>query len=179
MNIRMMTGQNRTVLKNSRKGGFSLAEVVMAVFVSMLLFGGMINAYINVTRNAQWAGFSLAAQALATQTLEQARSGVWDPTIPKNEVSNMVAGLNSYSYSSGVATGYSWTNLDIPVNGGNYVRATNFVTLSSVPGLPSGVSMQMIQINTVWPFTRGTTTILYTNTVVTYMAPDNESVSSL
>jgi hypothetical protein len=180
MNIVAMTDRHKPLTKGSSQGGFSLAEVVMAVFVSMLLFGGMITAYTNVTRNAQWSGYSLAAQALAIQQVEQAHSAVWDPTDnpPKNEISNMMTGLSGYAYSGGVLSGYSWTNLDLPVNGGNYVRATNYVTLSTIT--PSaGVTLQVLQVNTVWPFRLGNATAYYTNTVVTYLAPDNRDPDTL
>jgi type II secretory pathway pseudopilin PulG len=106
---------------------FTLAELVMAIAIVAVILGGMTVAYTQTTRRAQWTGYSLAAQALAIQQLEQARSAVWDPSISKNELTNL--NLSSWSYSGGMLTGYTWTNLDIPISSINAVRATNYVTV--------------------------------------------------
>jgi hypothetical protein len=108
---------------------YSLAELVMAIAIVALVLDGMTVAYTQTTHCAQWTGCSLAAQALASQQLEQARSAVWDPSISisKNELTNL--NLSSWSYSGGVLTGYTWTNLDIPISSTNAERATNYVTV--------------------------------------------------
>lgn len=173
MNLRATAGNSK------QDAAFTLAEVVISIAIAAFVFGGIITAYIQTTRRAEWSGYSLAAQALAIQQLEQARSGVWDSSLGKNEVTNLVL-LNRNVAANGTVTGYSWTNLDIPVSGGNFTRATNYVTITMLPnvaGVP-GVSLQMVQVDTVWPFQIGKTNRFYTNTISTYLAPDNRDAST-
>ena len=169
------------------RSGFTLVEVVIALTITAFVFGGIITAYVQTTRFAEWTGHSLAAQALAVQQVEQARSAVWDPAIPDrpNEVTNLVLQGRSYTSLANkcfVLTGYSWTNLDIPISGTNFVRATNFVTvrmlyMNNQTNPP--IQLQMVQVDTVWPFYRGGATRYYTNRLATYLAPDNRDVSAL
>lgn len=171
----------RTTAGNSKQAAaFTLAEVVISIAIAAIVFGGIITAYIQTTRRAEWSGYSLAAQALAIQQLEQARSGIWDSSLGKNEITNLALNNWNYNAATRVVTGYSWTNLDLPVSGGNFVRATNYVTITmlmNVGGVPA-VSLQMVQVDTVWPFMTGNTNRLYTNTISTYLAPDNRDVST-
>jgi hypothetical protein len=159
--------------------GFTLAEVVMSVAITAIIFGGIITANVQLTKRSEWSGQSLAAQALAIQQLEQARSAVWDETLSKNEITNL--NLLNWTYSAGVGKGYSWTNLDIPISGTNYVPATNYVTvtlLTNVTGL-AAIKLQMIQVDTVWRFLAFGGTRVYTNTLVGYFGLDNVDVSNL
>jgi len=169
-----------------RNSGFTLAEVVMAIAIVAMVFGGMVMAYTQATRRAQWSGYSLAAQGLAIQQLEQARSAQWDPCIPTNQIfelnllspSNLPVGGTSL----GGISGYTWTNLDLPSSGSNFVRATNFVRVemfyaNRVSTPPAQI--QMIRVSTVWPFTWRNSTNLYTNTICTYTAPDNRDPRTL
>lgn len=159
---------------------FTLVEVTFAIMIVAVVLGGMTVAYTQATRRAQWSGYQLAAQALAIQTLEQARSAVWDQSLKVNQLTNL--NLSSWSYSAGVMTGYSWTNLDLPISGTNFIRATNFVTtsmlyLNGTTNPP--VQIQMVRVDTVWPFTWGNVNRFYTNTISTYCAPDNRDPSTL
>ena len=163
-----------------RVRAFTLAEVVIAIAIVATVLSSMTVAYTQATRRAQWAGYQLAAQALAIQTLEQARSAVWDQSQNLNQITNL--NLANWAYSSGVMTGYSWTNLDLPISGTNVVRATNFVSVRmlNLNGSTNPlVQIQMIQVNTVWPFLWGNVNRLYTNTISTYCAPDNRAAISL
>ena len=161
---------------------FTLAEVVISLAIAGLVFGGTITAYIQSTRNAEWTGYSLAAQALAIQQIEQARSAVWDPALGKNEITNLSFGSTwSYNASTRVGKGSSWTNLDLPVSGNRFTRATNFVTISmltNVTGAP-GVSLQVVQVDTAWPFMINGKYRLFTNSICTYLAPDNRDPGTL
>lgn len=160
---------------------FTLIEVVVSISIAAIVFGGIITAYVQATQRAEWSGYSLAAQGLAIQQLEQARSAVWDPALGVNEVTNLNLIARTYNNSTRVMRGYSWTNLDIPVAGGKFTRATNFVTVSmitNVTGTP-GVSLQMIKVDTVWPFTAGGKKKYFTNSIGTYLAPDNRDDSTL
>lgn len=159
---------------------FTLAEVVIAIAIVATVLSGMLVAYSQATRRAQWAGYQLAAQALAIQSLEQARSGVWDQSLNLNQLTNLT--LSGRSNAGGVMTGYTWTNLDLPISGTNVVRATNFVSVSMLylnGSTNPPVQVQMIRVDTVWPFLWGNVNRLYTNTISTYCAPDNRSASTL
>jgi prepilin-type N-terminal cleavage/methylation domain-containing protein len=160
--------------------GFTLVEVVVALAICTLLFSGIITAYIQASRSAEWAGYSLAAQAVGIHQIEQARSGVWDYSIGKNELTNL--NLLSWSYNSAtrVGTGYATNVLDLPVAGTNIVVVTNFVTVKmlNLTGF-TNVQVQMVTVDTVWPFLTRSGTRLFTNRTASYFGPDNRDVSSL
>jgi hypothetical protein len=158
--------------------GFTLAEVIIAIAISVVAFAGVIKCYTQTAQRAQWSGYSLAAQALAIKELEQARSAVWDITAlgNRNELTNLNLMGWTYNATTQIGTGYSIANLDLPVMGTNVIRATNFVTVRMVPltGFPT-VSVQMVRVDTVWPFKFGKFNC-YTNTVANYFAPDNSTL---
>src|SRR6516165_6822111 len=52
--------------------GMSLIEVVIAMAIVALIFGGTIQSYIQSSQRIKWSGYSLAAQSLAQETIEQA-----------------------------------------------------------------------------------------------------------
>lgn len=143
------------------KRGFTLVEVVLAVGILALVFGGILAAHVQSARRAEWTGYSLAAQALAIQQIEQARSAKWDvlDTPVVNEITNLPS--------------VTWAVLDLPISGTNEIRATNFVTVSTITlSTNPTASVQMVQVSTVWPFVSGGSTRLFTNTIANYFAPD-------
>ena len=162
-------------------GGFSLVEVVISVCIITLVFAGIIQGNIQSAKRAEWSGYSLAASALANQQLEQCRSALWDNGIfpPTNQLSALTHLLSwTYSTNTLVGTGYSWSDLDLPIAGTNRIRATNYVVvrminLNNVTNPP--VRFQMVQVDTVWPFNRFTGTRYFTNRMATYLAPDDRS----
>ena len=164
--------------------GFTLAEVVISIAVTGLVFVGVLSGYVQSARNAEWAGYSLAAQALAVQQIEQGRSAVWDYSIGtgKNELTNLNLIDLQYDNATKTATGYSWSTLDLPYSGTNVVRATNYVTVRMLyfnNNANPPVQLQMLQVDTVWPFTVGMVAKYFTNTVATYFAPDNRDPNTL
>lgn len=164
-----------------KASAFTLMEVVISIVIAAVVFAGIITAYIQTTQRAEWTGYSLAAQALAIQQLEQARSAVWDPSLGKNEVTNLNLVGFTYNNSTKVGRGYSWSTLDVPIAGGNFTYATNFVTitmLTNVTGAP-GVFLQFVRVDTVWPFTAGGQKKFFTNSIGTYLAPDNRDATTL
>ena len=169
---------------------FTLVEVVMSVAIVALIFGGIITANIQLTRRAEWSGQSMAAQALAIQQLEQARSAVWDEAGAVSVAQNQLTQLNltSWIYDLGTMTGhgYSSTKLDLPIAGTNIVWATNYVTVKMFTNLVYGslaslsaIKIQMVQVDTVWSFLAFGPRRLFTNTIVNYYAPDNRPVENL
>jgi prepilin-type N-terminal cleavage/methylation domain-containing protein len=159
--------------------GFALVEVVIALAIITLLFNGVITAYVQAGRSAEWAGYSLAAQAIGTQQIEQARAGVWDG-VKLNELTNLNLLSWSYNASTRVGTGYTTNILDVPVSGTNFVIVTNYVTIKmlDLTGF-TNVQVQMVTVDTVWPLLSRTGTRLFTNRTANYFGPDNRDVSSL
>jgi hypothetical protein len=161
-------------------------EVLIAVFIVALVFGLIFDGYVTTAKMAQWTGYSLAAQAMSGQSIEQARSAVWDIAMQKTEVTNMnlINKQITYSGNNWTMTGYTTNVLDIPWKGTNYIVATNFITVQSF--FENGVSnpwvqMQSVTVQTVWPFDAWGSYSLryYTNTICTFIAPDNRDPSTL
>lgn len=163
-------------MRRRASAGFTLIEVTISIVIAALVFGGILTGYIQSAKRAEWSGYSLSAQAYGVQQLEQARAATWDlsSTITTNQLLNLNSNNNmiGWTYSAGTYKGYSWTNIDIPYSGTNYMRATNFVTLTTnlVVSVAAGVdvAVQMLQVDTVWRF-KGKN---YTNRMVNYYAPD-------
>lgn len=159
-------------LKKSRLvTAFTLLEVVVSIMVTGVVFAAILTGYVQSARKAEWSGYSLAAEGLNVQQLEQIRAAIWDTDIVpiKDETTNL--NLKAWTFASGKYTGYSWTNLDTPFNttNNNKVFATNFVTLMTVNvSTNPPMSVKFIQADTVWKF-RGK---FYTNSIATYRAPD-------
>lgn len=134
---------------------FTLAEVVITTAIAAIVMGGSVYGYLAAAQRAEWSAYSLAAHSLAMQRIEQARAAKWDPMAfpPVDE-------LIPTNFPQQVNT------LDIPVSRTNVVYATNFTSISSISTNPS---LKMIRVDCCWMFmSRGP----FTNTVVTYRAPD-------
>lgn len=143
----------KSTLRSS--AGFSLAEVVMAVGITVLVFAGGVLGYVQSAQQAEWSAYSLAANSLAQQRLEQTRAAKWD-TQASPPIDNLVA----TNFPSRVDV------LDVPIAGTNIVYATNITTISNLSANPP---VKMVRVDCIWRFwNRG----VYTNTVVTYRAPD-------
>jgi prepilin-type N-terminal cleavage/methylation domain-containing protein len=168
----MCMTQKRTAVFPMRKhAAFTLIEVVVSVMITGVVFAGILTGYIQSAKKAEWSGYSLAAEALNVQQLEQIRAAKWDTqgNILIDETTNL--NLVGWTYAAGKWSGHSWTNLDTPFNStnNNVVYATNYVVLSTVvvTNLPL-VTVKLIQTETVWKF-QGK---LFTNSIATYRAPD-------
>ena len=141
----------------ARTAGFTLPEVMISLVIMLMVFGAIINAYIQGSYRAAWTGYSLAAQAAAIQQLESAKAAVWDPSQINMD---QIGGLTNPTY----------VMLDLPVTGTNAVYATNYTTVIL---LQNGVySNYFVQVNTVWPFRWKNQTSYYTNTIADYYAPE-------
>jgi hypothetical protein len=137
------------------RSAFTLAEVVMTTGLAAIVIGGSVYGYVTAAQRAEWAAYSLAAHSLAMQRVEQCRAAKWDPLgfPPVDEL---------------VATNFPQqiNTLDIPVSQTNVVYATNFTVISVVSTNPL---LKMIRVDCCWTFMRRGP---FTNTVVTYRAPD-------
>ncbi|MGH7952220.1 MAG: PulJ/GspJ family protein [Limisphaerales bacterium] len=141
---------------NSRTGdGFTLVEVMVSLAVLVLMGGGILASYIQSAQITNWQAYSLAAQSLVIQRVEQCRAAKWDtrsfPPVDELVGSNFPVLVEA---------------MDMPITRTNATYATNYTTISNVSVDPP---LRMIQVNCIWQFTNGK---IFTNTVVTYRAPD-------
>ena len=64
--------------RRRRCAGFTLAEVVVSVAILAFVMAGLIYGYVQINYRAERSSMSLAAQALAAESVEQARAAKWD-----------------------------------------------------------------------------------------------------
>jgi hypothetical protein len=162
--------------------GYSLVEVVIATGIIALVYGVIITGYIQCGLRAQWSGYSLAAQTLANQQVEQARSAIWDPFLVKNEITNLNLQSIKYTSTNKTWSGYVTTILDVPYLGTNFTIATNYVYVQLINMNNSSnppVQIHMVRVDTVWPFHYRDRKLYFTNTSATLLAPDNRDPSAL
>ena len=168
-----------------QEAGLTLVELLVSIVLVAVVFGTIVNSYISSAIMAEWTGYSLAAQQIGVQCLEQSRSAVWDIALGKCEITNMALINSSWNASNLTYTGYTTNILDVPYKGTNYVMVTNFITIQTIYENNSSnvpVQLQVIRVDTVWPFNRwGNYSIaaLYTNSIATYIAPDNRDPTTL
>jgi|ERR1043165_5688092 type II secretory pathway pseudopilin PulG len=143
----------------TKVAAFTIVEIVVCIAIVAMLFGGIITAYIQGAYRAEWAGYNLAAQALAMQQVEQAKSAVWDNS--HNEFTNILL--------------RSWGILDLPVSGTNRIYATNYVSVTTNQidfSISPPLCIYMVKVDTVWPYVRKDKVLYFTNSVADYYAPD-------
>ena len=138
--------------------GFTIIEVVIAVFISTIIFASAVYAYVGANDRAEWSAYSFAAQNLAMQAIEQARTAKWDP---QNWPVADDLGTTNYTQIE---------TLDIPMSKIS-VAATNYVSVSTVTNSPQ---IRQLRADCVWMFVtryhgaQGP----FTNTAVTFRAAD-------
>jgi prepilin-type N-terminal cleavage/methylation domain-containing protein len=133
--------------------GFTLIEVVITIGIVALVMHGTISGYVFSANRAEWSAYSLAAQSLAMQGVEQARAAKWDP-----QAWPVVDALGTTNYTQ-------VSVLDVPVTG-TPVFATNYVSISTVSANPP---LRELRTDCVWRLNeRGP----FTNSIVTLRAPD-------
>ena len=141
---------HRTDRANRPLSGFTLAEVVIAMAILSIVIQGVIYGYLHSSSRAEWNGYSLAAQSLASQGVEQARAAQWDPLVTDE--------LPPTNY-------IQIETLDLP-QAGKPIYATNYIRVTTVSDNPP---LRQIQASCVWRFAnRG----LFTNTITTLRARD-------
>jgi type II secretory pathway pseudopilin PulG len=159
MSIGMKPGLHLKTLRVRGPVGFTLVEVLISIVIAGAAVAGIVGGYHVVVQRAEWASASTAAHLHAVRRLELVRSARWDPA------------CSSYPTNANdlVATNFPplvWP-LDVPQSGTTVLVATNWVRIEDVPG--STVPLRIIEVECVWSLPdRGP----FTNTVVSYRAPD-------
>jgi prepilin-type N-terminal cleavage/methylation domain-containing protein len=142
--------------KNNRGcQGMTLAEVVMSIAVASIAVAGSVNGYILAVNQAECSAYSLAAQSLANQRMEQVRAAKWDTA-----ATPAVDCVTSGNFLPVVDV------LDVPIAGTNIVYATSYTTITPVSTSPP---YKLVRVDCVWRYMNHGT---FTNTVVSYRAPD-------
>ena len=164
-----MTAHGRqTIERRPRvlRAAFTLIEVLMSIALLALVMAGIIYGYAAANRFAEWSSMSLAAQSYALQGLEQVRSAKWDlwagpPPIDLMPVpGNVVGGVVNLPPQSDI--------MDVPVSGAPFY-VTNYIMLKQISTTPQ---LREVWSQCVWTFPR--TGQIFTNTVITYRAPDHQ-----
>jgi Tfp pilus assembly protein PilV len=158
--------------KSIAANAFTLAEVLIAVVVLVMVISGLVYGYAQINRMALWSSMSLAAQSVASQGAEQARCAKWDTQVwpPTNTGPGTgdELGLTNYTQS-----GSNYT-LDIPVSGAP-IYITNYVSITKISDTPP---LRQICSQCVWEFSAAETgsnvsqRVFFTNSVFTLRAPD-------
>jgi type II secretory pathway pseudopilin PulG len=135
--------------------GVTLVEVLVAFVISGLALAGMVSGYIFANTSAEKFALSLAANAQASQMMEQMRSAKWDvSSFP------VIDELTATNFPNQVVT------LELTGNGTNVIYATNFAQISTISSNPP---LRRIHVDTVWNY-RGLQ--VWTNSIETCRAPD-------
>jgi Tfp pilus assembly protein PilV len=145
--------QNNT---SSDLSGFTLMEVVISLVLVALMVGGIVYGYTMAANRAEWASYSLAAQSLAMQGLEQMRASTWRRT-------NF--GIDDQLTTDNFSTNGYPQELDL-LQSGTKVYATNYFYITTVSTDPP---VKSLRVDCVWNF-RGRRD--FTNSIMTYRAPD-------
>ena len=139
------------------RAAFTLVELLVSIVILAMVMSGVIYGYAQTNRFAEWSSMSLAAQSYALQGLEQVRSAKWDFwTYPVTDI--MPAPTNFTQADI----------MDIPVSGAPFY-VTNYIKLIQISTTPQ---LREVWSQCVWVFPR--TGQLFTNTVITYRAPDHQ-----
>lgn len=127
----------------------------MATAIAAMTVAGILYGYTQSSKRAEWSSYSLAAQAMAVQRLEQTRACRWDTETGVDQ-------LTSANFPTQVML------MDIPVIGTNGFYGTNVTTITTISA--TSPQLRMIRVDCTWKFP--TTGRVFTNTVATYRSPD-------
>ena len=139
----------------SGDAGMTLVETAVSLGIAGILITAIVSGFIQAHRQSEWSAYSLAANSLAMQGVEQARAAKWDrlgyPPVDQVVTQNFPRRIEV---------------LDIPIVRSNIVYATNRWFISSVSTNPP---LRLVRVECSWRFpNRG----VFTNSVATYRAPD-------
>jgi type II secretory pathway pseudopilin PulG len=133
----------------------SLVEVLVAFAIAGLAVGGIVYGYVFSISSAERFALSQAANAQATERMEQVRGAVWYST--SSPVIDQVVSSNFPDQT---------VTLDLSGAGTGVTYATNFTTISLISTNPL---LKRVRVDCVWTYNNSQ---LMTNTIETCRAPD-------
>ena len=143
---------------SAASAAFTLFEVLISIVILAMVMAGTINGYVEANRNAEWNSMSYAAQSYALQGLEQVRAIKWDLS------------ADNHAWDIPDSTNFIQTDImDVPVSGAP-LRVTNYISMTKIWVPNSSAELRQVKSECVWVFPRTGKT--FTNTVITYRAPD-------
>ena len=160
-----MLARCRQMVEHKPRGlraAFTMIEVLLSFVILAVVVAGVIYGYAQTNRFAEWSSMSLAGQSYALQGLEQLRAAKWDlqanPAIDDWPVP--ASGTTNLPPQTDI--------MDIPVSGAPFY-VTNYIKLIRLSTSPQ---LREVWSQCVWIFPP--TGQLFTNTVITYRAPDRQ-----
>jgi type II secretory pathway pseudopilin PulG len=151
-----MVTRCKQTAKSKAGTAFTLVEVVMSIAILAMVMGGMIYGYIMTNHRAEWSSMSLAAQSQAVQAVEQARAAAWDVHVMS---SDPLIPPQTYPRTS---------TMLIPSTGAS-ITVSSIVDIVNILTNPP---LRQIRATCWWRFPPNTNGTLFSNTVVTWRAPD-------
>lgn len=145
--------------------GFTMVEALVALLIFGMVSAGVLYGYVQANQLAEWSSMSLGAQSYASQGIEQARAAKWDTAANGQVVADF---LPPISFTQPTNMMFVDTN-DVPQSGAALL-VTNYLSVSWVPAWTNGPYLRQIRSDVVWKFPL--TGKVYTNTIITYRAPD-------
>jgi type II secretory pathway pseudopilin PulG len=154
MQIRLHNGSRE--LKRRALQAMTLVEVMVAFAISGLAVTAIVSGYVYSLNAAEKFSLSLAANAQATERVEQIRSARWNSTS-----SPVVDEVVASNFPAETVT------LDLAGAGGGAARATNYTQITTISTTPP---LKRIHVDCVWVYARSSQ--LITNSIETCRAPD-------
>ena len=142
-------------LSGAKTRAFTMVEMVVAMAIAGITVAGVSSGFMQMFLQGQNSAYSLAAHSHAMRGLEQARAAKWDP--------------DAFPVADDLGGNTNWMTvdiLDLPMTGNNITYATNRIFVTTISTKPP---LRQIKVECSWNFMNKRT---FTNTIVTYRAPD-------
>lgn len=156
-----MLAWRRQIIKRKASvagAAFTLVEVLVSILIMAMVMAGIIYGYVVANQFAEWSSMSYAAQSYALQGLEQVRAAKWD--LSASPVWDDIPAPANYIQID---------IMDVPATGAPY-SVTNYISLTTITIPNSSAQLRQVRSDCIWIFPRTGQT--FTNTVITYRAPD-------
>lgn len=141
------------VSKRGKQGGFSLVEMITAMAIAGITVAGIASGFVQVFMQGQRSAYSLAGHSQAMRGMEQARAAKWD-----SGGVDLLGEPTNFPPSIAV--------LDLPMFGNNVTYGTNRTFITTISTRPP---LRQIKVECTWSFMNKR---VFTNSIVTYRAPD-------
>lgn len=148
---RAQPGRRHSTLSQARRGGFTLIEVVISLLVITVSLGAILAVYVSSAVRSEFSAYSLSAQMMAVEGLEQCRAAKFDP-----RGAPPVDALVSSNFPPRVDV------LNLSTLDGGATYGTNYTTITTIGNNPP---LKMVRVDCAWLFPRRG---VFTNSVFTY-----------